>query len=153
MEQNCVPRNNRPFPRYGWLNAKVDCTYQSLVFNVISIDYVLIRYTHGNRLIAKGRPDATQGKVDVFGRPKCLGKKTFSEQAWRHQGLIKKIFFLAAGKTLWLNVQPPYFSVSSTQLNTYNLPNYAKKSRRGKFWLKEDWILKSSLSYLKEHLK
>ena len=24
---------NRPFPRYGWLNAKVDCSYQSLAFN------------------------------------------------------------------------------------------------------------------------
>ena len=30
-------------------SLKVDCTYQSLVFNVILIDYVLIRYTHGRR--------------------------------------------------------------------------------------------------------
>ena len=29
---------NRPsFPRYDWLNAKVDCTYQSLAFNFDSI--------------------------------------------------------------------------------------------------------------------
>ena len=25
--------HNRPFPRYGWLNVKVACTYQSLAFN------------------------------------------------------------------------------------------------------------------------
>ena len=30
----------------SWLNAKVNCTYQSLVFNVILIDYALIRYAH-----------------------------------------------------------------------------------------------------------
>ena len=29
------------------LIANVDCTYQNLVLNVISIDYVLIRYTFG----------------------------------------------------------------------------------------------------------
>ena len=29
---------NRPsFPRYGWLNAKIDCAYQSLAFNFDSI--------------------------------------------------------------------------------------------------------------------
>ena len=36
---------NRSFPIYCWFNAKVDCTYQSIVFNVILIDYALIRYS------------------------------------------------------------------------------------------------------------
>ena len=31
----------------AWLNAKVNCIYQSFVSNIILIDYALIRYTHG----------------------------------------------------------------------------------------------------------
>ena len=44
----------RPFPRYCWLNMKIDCTYQSIAFNVILIDYTLIRYVlmgEGNKII------------------------------------------------------------------------------------------------------
>ena len=67
---------NRPYPIYCWLNAKVDCTYQSLVFNVILIDYALIRF---DKLMEEGNIEELSLSQNCFDLPRTCVIKIESE--------------------------------------------------------------------------
>ena len=65
--------------RYSWLNAKVDCTYQSIVFNVILIDNASIRYGAWEKEIKK----------DYQWSHSFLSPESMSCQSWNsNKGLI-----------------------------------------------------------------